>query len=179
MFRWLSKPLASSRLLQVVHDMASLRSPKKELPQVALEETAVLTVEDLGEELQVLVAEDNEINRRVIIGMLKRIGCQVTFAVDGREAVQLVTQREFHLVLMDCQMPEMDGYEATRAIRALGGAYEELPILGLTANVLPADREACMVAGMNDFLPKPVKLDLLRSAVNRWGRPKQVSVAAT
>ena len=178
-FRWLSKPLASSRLLQVVHDMASLRSPKKELPQVAVEETAVLTVEDLGEELQVLVAEDNEINRRVIIGMLKRIGCQVTFAVDGREAVQLVTQREFHLVLMDCQMPEMDGYEATRAIRALGGAYEELPILALTANVLPADREACMVAGMNDFLPKPVKLDLLRSAVNRWGRPAQVSVAAT
>jgi two-component system, sensor histidine kinase and response regulator len=169
-FRWLSKPLASSRLLQVVHDMASLRNPKQRVQEPPEQETASLTLEDLGSVLQVLVAEDNEINRRVIIGMLKRIGCQVTFAVDGREAVQLAKQREFALILMDCQMPEMDGFEATRAIRALGGVYADLPILALTANVLPADREACMAAGMNDFLPKPVKLDLLRSAINRWGR---------
>ncbi|MFT4842979.1 MAG: two-component system sensor histidine kinase/response regulator [Planctomycetota bacterium] len=171
-FRWLSKPLASSRLLDVVKDMASLRSPKKEVrPKV--EETAILNVEDLGLDMPVLVAEDNEINRRVIIGMLKRIGCRVTLAVDGREALQFVKQHDYALILMDCQMPEMDGFEATRAIRALGGNYSDLPILALTANVLPADREACMVAGMNDFLPKPIKLDLLRSAVKRWGHKAQ------
>ena len=118
-----------------------------------------------------LVAEDNEINRRVIVGMLRRIGCDVTFAVDGREAVQMVTQKEFALVLMDCQMPEMDGYEATREIRRLDGRCRELPVIALTANVLPSDRAACEQAGMDDFLPKPVKLDRLREVVLRWGAP--------
>lgn len=171
-FRWLSKPLASSRLLDVVKDMASLRSPKKAL-RTKVEETAVLNVDELGLDIPVLVAEDNEVNRRVIIGMLKRIGCRVTLAVDGREALQFVKQHDYALILMDCQMPEMDGFEATRAIRALGGSYVDLPILALTANVLPADRDACLVAGMDDFLPKPIKLDLLRSAVKRWGRATQ------
>jgi len=174
-FRWLSKPLASSRLLQVVHDMASLRKIKKETPR-RVDETAALNVDEL-QQTAVLVAEDNEINRRVIVGMLKRIGCRVTFAVDGREAVQMVQQKPFALVLMDCQMPEMDGFEATRAIRGLGGAYERLPILALTANVLPADREACKLAGMDDFLPKPVKLDLLRSAIQRWTRECEPAAA--
>jgi len=170
-FRWLSKPLASSRLLQVVEDMASLRKPKVQVQQrepSSTTETATLSVADLCGELSVLVAEDNEINRRVVTGMLKRVGCQVTFAVDGREALQLVTQRDYDLVLMDCQMPDMDGFEATRRIRALGGRFEDLPILALTANVMPEDRDACLAAGMNDFIPKPVKLDLLRSAVKRW-----------
>ncbi|MFT4515959.1 MAG: two-component system sensor histidine kinase/response regulator, partial [Planctomycetota bacterium] len=171
-FRWLSKPLASSRLLDVVKDMANLRSLKK-APKPKAAETAILNMDGLGLDMPVLVAEDNEINRRVIIGMLKRIGCCVTFAVDGREALQFVKQHDYALILMDCQMPEMDGFEATRAIRALGGNYMDLPILALTANVLPADREACMAAGMSDFLPKPIKLDLLRSAVKRWGRTTQ------
>ena len=95
--------------------------------------------------------------------------CEVVFALDGREALQLAKQREFDLMLMDCQMPEMDGFEATRAIRSLGGIYAELPIIALTANVLPVDREACLEAGMSDFLAKPVKLDVLRTAIMRWG----------
>ena len=178
-FRWLSKPLASSRLLQVVHDMASLRKIKPDQRPRRLDETAVLNVEELREQTSVLVAEDNEINRRVIVGMLKRVGATATFAVDGHEAVQMVQQKPFALVLMDCQMPEMDGFEATRAIRALGGKYVDLPILALTANVLPADREACKQAGMDDFLPKPVKLDLLRSAIQRWTRDREPALATT
>jgi two-component system sensor histidine kinase/response regulator len=172
-FRWLNKPLASGRLLQVVQDMASLRSgtvaprptkaPVDSVP-------SPLANGGVAEELRVLVAEDNEINRRVLAGMLRRIGCEVVFAVDGREAVQLVTQREYGLVLMDCQMPEMDGFEAARAIRRGGGRFADLPIVALTANVLPSDREACLAAGMNDFLAKPVKLDVLRAAIQRWGR---------
>jgi CheY-like chemotaxis protein len=116
----------------------------------------------------VLVAEDNEINRRVLAGMLRRIGCQPTFAVDGKEAVQLAQQAEFEIILMDCQMPELDGYGATRAIRALGGRYAHVPILALTANAMPEDREACLKAGMDEFLTKPVKLDVLRAATQRW-----------
>ncbi len=169
---WLSKPLASSRLLEVVKNMACLRSSQKAVRSM-VEESATLNIDELSLNVSVLVAEDNEINRRVIIGMLERIGCDVTFAVDGREALQFVKRNDYALVFMDCQMPEMDGFEATRAIRALGGNYVDLPILALTANVLAADRDACMDAGMDDFLPKPIKLDLLRSAVKRWGRTTQ------
>ncbi len=172
-FRWLNKPLASGRLLQVVQDMASLRSgTAAQRPTKAPVDSVPSPLANGGvaEELRVLVAEDNEINRRVLAGMLRRIGCEVVFAVDGREAVQLVTQREYGLVLMDCQMPEMDGFEAARAIRRGGGRFADLPIVALTANVLPSDREACLAAGMNDFLAKPVKLDVLRAAIQRWGR---------
>ena len=189
-FRWLAKPLACGRVLQAVTDMASLRKPRVHVGEgeadgdgrggsEAAGATTALQELQLGSTQHVLVAEDNEINRRVVGGMLKRIGCHVTFAMDGREALQLVEHRDFELVLMDCQMPEMDGFEATRAIRALGDDYAELPILALTANVMAEDREACLAAGMNDFLSKPVKLDMLRVAVERWGtRVEQQARAA-
>ncbi|MBL8726979.1 MAG: response regulator [Planctomycetes bacterium] len=169
-FRWLNKPLAAGRLLQVVCDMASLRGGRYVVaPPPSLEETNhALVLDQSRGALRVMVAEDNEINRRVLAGMLRRIGCEVAFAADGREALQLIGQRDFDLVLMDCQMPEMDGFAATRAIRALGGRQATVPILALTANVLPADREACFAAGMDDFLSKPVKLDVLRAALQRW-----------
>jgi signal transduction histidine kinase/CheY-like chemotaxis protein len=169
-FRWLNKPLASGRLLEVVRDMASVRGTAARVTRTRDETATRIAVGDGTLDTPVLVAEDNEINRRVLAGMLRRIGCVPTFAVDGREALQLAQQKSFALVLMDCQMPEMDGYEATRGIRALGGRFAELPIVALTANVLPADREACLQAGMNDFLGKPVKLDVLRAAVQRWVR---------
>jgi two-component system, sensor histidine kinase and response regulator len=177
-FRWLSKPLSSGRLLQVVQDMATLSGQHgQQLPgPTSVEATAPAVAEPLAE-LAVLVAEDNEINRRVLAGMLRRCGCRITFAVDGREAVQMAQQREFDLVLMDCQMPEMDGYEATRRIRGLGGPAASLPILALTANVLPSDREACLAAGMDDFLGKPVKLDVLRAAIHRWCRSEPATAA--
>ena len=171
-FRWLNKPLGAGRLLQVVHDMASQRSKTAVVPAARPADTPTpnpLFDADAAPP-RVLVAEDNEINRRVMAGMLRKIGCEVTFAIDGREAVQLVVQREFDLVLMDCQMPELDGFGASREIRALGAGRGEVPILALTANVLPSDREACLAAGMNDFLSKPVKLDVLRAAVQRWSR---------
>ena len=177
-FRWLNKPLASGRLLQVVCDMASLRAGRAVQSVRRPEEpAAALPVLAATGSARLLVAEDNEISRRVMAGMLRRIGCDVVFAVDGREAVQLVEQRDFDLVLMDCQMPEMDGFEASRRIRALGGTRATLPIVALTANVLPADRDACLAAGMNDFLAKPVRLDVLRGAVARWA-PANVAAAA-
>ena len=182
-FRWLNKPLALGRLLQVVCDMASLRPGRAAgAPRRAEEAAAVRAVPTPlpMTNVRLLVAEDNEINRRVLAGMLRKIGCEVTFAVDGREAVQLVEQREFDLVLMDCQMPEMDGFEASRRIRASSTARATVPIVALTANVLPSDRDACLAAGMNDFLPKPVRLDVLRAAVARWtGANAAVGAAAS
>ncbi len=178
-FRWLNKPLAAGRLLQVVCDMASLRQSGRPVLARKVDEAVVSpATASVAAGIRVLVAEDNEINRRVLAGMLRRIGCEVVFAVDGREAVQLVEQRPFDVVLMDCQMPEMDGYEASRCIRDLPGVPANLPILALTANVLPADRDACLAAGMNDFLSKPVRLDVLRAAVVRWTRGAAAAPAA-
>ena len=116
----------------------------------------------------ILVVEDNAVNQRVVVQVLESMKCHVDAVANGQEALDQLERASYDLVFMDCQMPVMDGFEAARAIRELGGDYARLPIVALTANVLPADREACLEAGMNDFLPKPVKLDLLRSAVLRW-----------
>ncbi len=164
-FRWLNKPLSAGRLLQVVRDMARLRAGMSGAAGESNHPVAAAVAVDALTGLRVLVAEDNEINRRVLAGMLQRLGCEPTFAVDGGEAVQFASEAVFDVILMDCQMPVLDGYEATRRIRAAGG---KAPILALTANVLPSDREACLAAGMEDFLAKPVKLDILRAALQRW-----------
>jgi CheY-like chemotaxis protein len=117
----------------------------------------------------ILVAEDNATNQRVARLLLERLGCRVDTVADGREALDAVRQRRYDLVLMDCQMPELDGYAATRAIRALEastGAFT--PIVALTANAQRGDSEACLAAGMNEYLSKPVQSDALRAVVSRW-----------
>ncbi|MGE5518102.1 MAG: ATP-binding protein [Bacteroidota bacterium] len=118
--------------------------------------------------LTVLLAEDNAINQMVARGFLHRAGHRAVVANNGLEAVELVRSGgRFDLVLMDMQMPEMDGLEATRAIRAMGGAAAGLPIIALTANAMRADEERCRAAGMNDFVAKPLDPDRLFAAMAR------------
>jgi signal transduction histidine kinase/HPt (histidine-containing phosphotransfer) domain-containing protein/ActR/RegA family two-component response regulator len=117
---------------------------------------------------RVLVAEDNPVNQAVIEAMLGRIGITATIVDNGAAAVELVAQSAFDLVLMDCQMPVMDGYAATAAIRALPGPQAAVPIIALTANALPADRQHCLDVGMNDYLSKPVGLEPLASCLAQW-----------
>ena len=117
-------------------------------------------------EARVLVVEDNPTNRQVATALLERIGIAVDCAGDGAEAVEMVRARRYDLVLMDMQMPTMDGLEATRAIRALG--LSEVAIVALTANAFVSDREQCLAAGMNDFLVKPVNRAKLESAIATW-----------
>jgi PAS domain S-box-containing protein len=114
---------------------------------------------------RVLVAEDNVVNQRVVTGMLTALGYSVDLAVDGHEAVELAERREYDLVMMDCQMPRMDGFTAARAIRASGAA---MPIVALTASVLEDNRERCLAAGMNDFLAKPLRRDQLAAVLTQW-----------
>jgi two-component system sensor histidine kinase/response regulator len=116
---------------------------------------------------RVLLAEDNVVNQKVAVLYLKRTGVQVDVAVDGRQALEQARAQRYDLVLMDCQMPEMDGYEATRAIRAAG---LDVPICALTAGAADEERERCLAAGMNDFLAKPVQPDTLRALLARWLR---------
>ena len=121
--------------------------------------------------LHVLVVDDNDVNLRVAAKMLDRLGCTAETVLSGRLALAALAEGRFDLVLMDCQMPELDGNEATREIRAMGGRLATLPVIALTANVLASDREACLRAGMDDVLTKPVKLDVLRATVQRWAPP--------
>ncbi len=118
---------------------------------------------------RILVAEDNEINRRVVERMLTRRGYQITSVTDGCAALEAVRAGEFDLVLMDVQMPQMDGLEAAQAIRLLeqttGG---RLPIIAMTANAMKGDREKCLEAGMDDYLAKPVQPSALFAAVQQW-----------
>ncbi|MEJ5369097.1 MAG: ATP-binding protein [Bryobacteraceae bacterium] len=122
---------------------------------------------DLPARLAVLVAEDNAINQRVLSRLLERLGCRVTLAGDGAKAVEAAAQGEFDVILMDCQMPKMDGYEAARRIRQMGGRMEKVPIVALTAHAMESDRRRCLEAGMSDYLTKPVSLEALRGALER------------
>ncbi len=116
--------------------------------------------------VRVLVVEDNPVNQRVVEMQLKKIGCRPDFAANGIAALTLLAQQSYDLIFMDCQMPEMDGYETTRRIR-LDPKLVHLHIVAMTANAMEGDREKCLAAGMDDYLAKPVRERDLRAAIDR------------
>jgi PAS domain S-box-containing protein len=124
---------------------------------------------------RVLLVEDNPVNRQFALAVLKSVGAMITVAVDGSEAVRLASESEYDLILMDCQMPVMDGYEATRRIRAAGITT---PVIALTANAMEGDRDRCAAAGMDDYLAKPIRPDTLRAAVAAKVRRTEKSLEA-
>ena len=121
--------------------------------------------------MHILVVEDNETNQAVVTSMLKKFGCTVEIASNGREAVEAISVTSFSLILMDCQMPVMDGYRATAEIRRLEEKQEvrnHTPIIALTANALEGDREKCIAAGMDDYLSKPFKQNEIMIILEKW-----------
>jgi two-component system sensor histidine kinase/response regulator len=128
--------------------------------------------------LNVLVAEDNKINQLLAQSLLKRSGHSATIVTDGLQAVAAVQRGAFDLVLMDVHMPEMDGFEATRRVRALPGDLCRIPIIALTADALEGDRKKCIEAGMDDYLSKPIDFNELRAMLERWGEVRSDAAAA-
>ena len=117
---------------------------------------------------RVLLVEDNPVNRKLAQRMLEKLGCTVRLAEDGITALEVATREAFDLVLMDWQMPGMDGLETTRRMKALWPAEQQVPVVALTASAMEGDRAACLDAGMCDYLTKPLQMSTLAAALERW-----------
>ena len=126
---------------------------------------------------RVLLAEDNAVNRMVASGMLRRLGCHVDLAENGAEAVVKARLNNYDFILLDCLMPEMDGWTAALEIRRAGAAGARTPIIATTANATSADRDRCLNAGMDDYLAKPLRLSELARVVERYGRRDEAGEA--
>jgi two-component system, sensor histidine kinase and response regulator len=117
---------------------------------------------------RVLLVEDNSVNQLVALGQLRKLGHECIIAASGAEALQVVPDGKFDIVLMDCSMPGMDGYETTRRMRQLDGPVRHIPIIAITAHALTGEREKCLAAGMNDYLAKPVSIEQLGAMIKLW-----------
>lgn len=127
------------------------------------------------EAINVLIVEDNLVNQKILMSIAKKLTESVSLANNGAECLEAVAKHKPDIIFMDCQMPIMDGFEATEKLRA-SYSKEELPIIAVTANALSQDRERCFDAGMNDFLSKPVKIDDIKTTLNKWSVSHQSSV---
>jgi len=127
-----------------------------------------------------LLVEDNPINQKVATGLLRKLGLEVDVAPGGRQALEALAARDYDIILMDCQMPEMDGLETTRQIRKADARIRSTPVIAITAYAMEGDRERCLRAGMNDYLSKPLSIGRLRRVLRKWlpGRQDRGSSSA-
>ncbi len=151
------------------HFTASFPTARVPLPQPQACARPSSALPQLG--LRVLVVDDNAINRLIAARMVQRLGCEVVPVEGGKAAVAAATQERFDVVMMDCSMPDMDGYQATACIRAAPKPFADVPIVALTANALSGDRERCLAAGMDDYLTKPMQLAQLEQMLRRFAAP--------
>ena len=150
---WLAKPVKRQALVQSIVDAIEVDPTKRARPLPGW--TPVLPPIHGG--LRVLLAEDNAVNQKVAARQLQKLGHQVDCAGNGLEVMEAICRHRYDVILMDCQMPELDGYETTRRIRALPDERCRIPIVAMTASAMAGDREACLRAGMNDYVSKPVR----------------------
>ncbi|KRP60126.1 hybrid sensor histidine kinase/response regulator [Pseudomonas trivialis] len=155
-----ARPLSRNALYQILQ--RNLRSDTQLALDTVHRETA-----QTAHRARILLVEDNPVNQLVAKGMLAKLGCEVIVAAHGGEALRFLEEQRFDMVLMDCNMPVMDGYEASRQIRR-SGRWPDLPIVALTANALSEERERCRAAGMDDYLAKPFRREELNALLDLW-----------
>ncbi len=161
----LAKPVKPSQLLETISDIVAGATPRA----TTREPRAAVVTSDLGRQhpLRILVAEDNRVNQKVAVSMLEKMGYTADVAGDGGEAIQSLERLAYDAVLMDVQMPEMDGFEATRVIQQRWAPDARPYIIAMTANAMAGDRERCVEAGMDDYIAKPVRIEELEAALRR------------
>ena len=170
---YLIKPIKQSRLFDALIDVLGAeeeQATREDAEDSAPKEVSSSTIPPM----HVLVAEDNQVNQKIAVSLLKKLGCTADVVANGQEVVEQLSQIKYDLVLMDCQMPEMDGYEATRAIRKREQDSSRscrwkapMHVIAMTANAMQGDREKCLEAGMNDYVSKPTRLPELQAALER------------
>jgi CheY-like chemotaxis protein len=143
---------------------ASIPAPAPAPPLMQSEATTTIPQGDFT----ILLVEDDPLSAKLAMALLGRETCTVTHVIDGKDAVDMAKNRVFDLVLMDMRLPTMDGPSACRAMRALGGAWQDIPIIALTANAFEEDRKACLAAGMTGFMTKPIDAQTLMAVRQRW-----------
>jgi two-component system, sensor histidine kinase and response regulator len=175
----LRKPFRQSHLLETLTEVARGATSSVNTRIEALPASGSQRRDSSGERTpskrlaRLLAAEDNEANREVLLGIAEHLGCDITLVGNGRAALEAVdSEQHFDVVLMDCQMPELDGYEATRLIRELEqrSGRRRVPILAVTAHALQGEREKVLAAGMDDYMTKPIDIETLRRKLERWLR---------
>jgi signal transduction histidine kinase/CheY-like chemotaxis protein len=161
----LVKPVRPSQLFDVLHTLLAERTVRASGSAADVEPSPP---DASRQRLRVLVVEDNAANLKLGVRMVERLGYRADVAANGAEAVSLLERVPYDAVLMDCQMPEMDGYEATKLIRKNETAARRVPIIAMTAAALSGDRERCLAAGMDDYISKPIKLHVVAAILERW-----------
>ena len=164
---YLKKPVRQSALLDCIASLVGVSEIRGKSKSAAAAEPILLISATL-QNVRILVVEDNAVNQKVAKRMLEKAGCQIDIVGNGFEAIEAVESLPYDLVFMDCQMPEMDGFEATAQIRKRERGTTRLPIIAMTANALTGDRERCLDAGMDDYIAKPVKPADLYAMITKW-----------
>jgi CheY-like chemotaxis protein len=172
---YLIKPVKQSRLFDCLVDVVGQTMAENVFAKAASPAAAPATAPD-GARARILLAEDNAVNQKVALAQLKKLGYVADAVANGLEVVQALDEVPYDVIIMDCQMPEMDGYEATQCIRRredeaarAGRVRSRVHIIAMTANAMQGDREKCLAAGMDDYVSKPVREAELRAALGRWG----------
>lgn len=166
----LVKPIRQSHLFNCLMEMMNL-GVEIQATAKAPEDSVIEDPEVLAklQKLRILLVDDSSINQKVTLNQLSTLGCSADVAANGQEALHLIEKIQYDLILMDCQMPVMDGYEATRCIRAQKSNNRHLPIIAMTANAMKEDRERCLAIGMSDYLSKPIRKHELLHKIVYWG----------
>ncbi len=164
---YLPKPINFSKLFNCLVDIVAPVFGQKPIP-VPMRPPKAISSHKKRRDIHVLLVEDNDVNRNLLTYQVQKLGCKIGLATNGKEAIKILDRKNYDIVLMDCQMPVMDGYETTKEIRKRDGKTNRVPIIALTAHVLRGEKAKCLAAGMDDYLSKPIRIQELEKMIDHW-----------